>query len=421
MRALVAAAGVLLLAAASGASAAAPSRERVSVALRAQVGVAGMRQHLVALERIADANGGTRATGTPGYEASARYVRDRLARAGYRARLAPFPFVAYREEVERGRQLGPVERDLRPEALDYSPSTPGGGLTGAVVEAGEGCRADELDGVAGRIALVRRGTCFFAVKARNAERAGAIAVIVYNNEPGPVDATLGSPGAVGIPAVTVTDAIGRALASTRGATVRLEIRTSTRRTTARNVLGDRRTGGRVLVVGAHLDSVASGAGINDNGTGVAALLELAKALRRHAPDLDVRFAFWAAEELGLHGSRAYVQQLSRAERSRIVGYLNFDMLGSRRFQRGVYAGPLSGTFRRYFRARRLPARTIAVDGRSDHAPFAEAGIRVGGLYAGGDACYHRACDRVSSVNLRGLGELADAAAHAVAMLAPRSP
>jgi Zn-dependent M28 family amino/carboxypeptidase len=418
MRTLVAVATALVLGA-PGASAATPSRERISTALRAQVDVAGMQVHLRALERIADANGGTRSTGTPGYDASARYVRDRLARAGYRARLAPFPFTSYREELERGRQLTPVQRDLRPEALDYSPSTPAGGLDGAVVAAGDGCQAGDFAAVGGKIALVRRGTCFFAVKAQNAERAGAVAVVVYNNEPGTVDATLGSPDATRIPAVTITAALGQALASARDATVRLEIRTTTRRTTSRNVVADRTGTGRVLVVGAHLDSVGSGAGINDNGTGVAALIELAKALRRHAPQLDVRFAFWGAEELGLHGSRAYVQQLGAVDRARIVGYLNFDMLGSRRFVRGVYAGPFAATFTRYFRDRGLAARTIDIEGRSDHAPFAQAGIPVGGLYAGGDDCYHRACDRLASVNLRGLGELADAAAHAVALHAPR--
>jgi Zn-dependent M28 family amino/carboxypeptidase len=418
MRALVAAAAVLLLGA-SGASAAAPSRERVSAALRAQVNVPGMRAHLVALERIADRNGRTRATGTPGYEASARYVRDQLARAGYRARLAPFPFTEYREVLERGRQLTPVERDLRPEALDYSPSTPQGGLTGTLVAAGDGCQANDFGGVSGRIALVERGTCFFAVKAVNAERAGAVAVIVYNNEPGPVDATLGSPTTTRIPAVTVTQALGRQLVADRNATVRLEIRTATRRTTARNVVADRGAAGRVLILGAHLDSVGSGPGINDNGTGVAALIEIAKAVRRRAPDLRVRFAFWGAEELGLHGSRAYVQGLSPTERARVVGYLNFDMLGSRQFVRGVYAGPFAGTFTRYFRARGLAASRIDIEGRSDHAPFQQAGIPTGGLYAGGDPCYHRACDRLSAVNLRGLGELADAAAHAAAMLAPR--
>lgn len=418
MRALLAAAGVLLLVV-PGASAATPSRERLSAALRAQVGVPGMRAHLVALQRIADANGGSRASGTPGYDASARYVRDRLARAGYRARLSPFPFTSYREELERGRQLTPVSRDLRPEALDYSPSTPAGGLDGTIVAAGDGCEPGDFVGVGGRIALVRRGTCFFFVKAQNAEREGAAAVIVYNNEPGPIDATLGSPNATRIPAVTVTQAIGQSLAAARNATVRLEIRTTTRRTTSRNVVADRGGGGRVLVVGAHLDSVGSGAGINDNATGVAALIEIAKAIRRRAPDLDVRFTFWAAEELGLHGSRAYVQRLTPGERTRIVGYLNFDMLGSRSYVRGVYEGPFAATFLRYFRARRLAARTIDIEGRSDHAPFQQAGIPVGGLYAGGDPCYHRACDRVPSVNRRALGELAHAAAHAVAMLAPR--
>ena len=411
-------AAALALATGCGAAAspdAQPTRSQLSGVVRSDVRLAGMRGHLVALQRIADRNGRTRGAGTPGYEASVRYVRDQLTRAGYRARVAPFPFVAYRELLERGRQLTPVRRDLRPEALQYSPSTPRGGLTAAVVRAGDGCEAHDFGDVARKIALVRRGLCFFAVKAQNAARAGAAAVIVYNNAPGTVDATLGSPSTSSIPAVSISGALGEALAASANATVRLEVRTSMRRTTSRNVIADRAGAGRVLIVGAHLDSVDSGPGINDNGTGVAALIEIAEALRRRAPALHARFAFWGAEEYGLFGSRAYVEGL---DRSTVAGYLNFDMLGSRQFMRGVYSGPFADTFLSYFRARGLTARTIDIEGRSDHAPFAEHGIPTGGLFAGDDPCYHRACDRVSSVNLRGLDQLADAAAHAIVMLAP---
>ena len=109
----------------------------------------------------------------------------------------------------------------------------------------------------------------------------------------------------------------------------------------------------------------------------------------------------------------------RANRAGVVGYLNFDMLGARRYVRGIYRGPFQQTFQRYFVARGLSSETIDISGRSDHAPFAEAGIRVGGLFSGGDPCYHRPCDRVANVNQRGLDELADAAALGIAILAPR--
>jgi aminopeptidase S len=176
--------------------------------------------------------------------------------------------------------------------------------------------------------------------------------------------------------------------------------------------------GPVLVVGAHRDSVVAGAGINDNATGVAALLELARAVRTRAPALAVRFAFWGAEEFGLIGSRAYVE---RADLSRVVGYLNFDMLGSSGGSAGVYQGPFAARFLTYFERRGLPAQAVDLEGRSDHAPFQQAGIPTGGLFAGTDRCYHAACDRLGNVNMRLLGQLASAAAYGVASIAPMRP
>ncbi|MET0939418.1 MAG: PA domain-containing protein, partial [Gaiellaceae bacterium] len=186
-----------------GAAAVAQSQSPSAQATRAQLverlpralSLARMRADLRALERIADRNGGTRAVGTSGYAASVAYVRAQLRRAGYDVRLRAFPFVEFLEHVEKGRQLQPVERVLQLEALDYSPSTPRSGLRARVVSSGDGCTAADFGAVRGSIALVERGTCFFAVKAANAEQAGAVGVLVFNNEAGPLDGTLGDPQA----------------------------------------------------------------------------------------------------------------------------------------------------------------------------------------------------------------------------------
>ena len=66
----------------------------------------------------------------------------------------------------------------------------------------------------------------------------------------------------------------------------------------------------VVMAGAHLDSVPAGPGINDNGSGSAALLEIAQNLANHRPHNTLRFAWWGAEELGLLGSTAWVEQRS---------------------------------------------------------------------------------------------------------------
>ena len=145
------------------------------------------------------------------------------------------------------------------------------------------------------------------------------------------------------------------------------------------------------MAGGHLDSVPEGPGLNDNGSGVAAVLEIAEELggRRVAAGTALRFGFWGAEELGLVGSRQYVDGLSRAERSRIAAYINLDMVGTPGAEPAVYDGDatIAAALRRGLGAD-APRRDLG--NASDHAPFAAAGIPVGGIYTGLDDCYHRA-------------------------------
>ena len=199
----------------------------------------------------------------------------------------------------------------------------------------------------GRIALARRGTCFIRQKAQFAARAGAIALLVYNPVRGPIDATLGDPDASTIPVGAIEERIATSLLGGGRPTVSITIRTEKRRTTSQNVVAATHgQSGQVLMIGAHLDSVGAGSGMNDNASGVAAVLELARVLKLRAPTLSVRFGFWGAEELGLIGSRAYV---STVERAPLVGYLNFDMMGSRSGSAGVYEGPFAEPMLAYLR------------------------------------------------------------------------
>jgi Zn-dependent M28 family amino/carboxypeptidase len=414
--------GVAIVAARAGsADAQAPSavatRSAVVRQLPQAISLPRMRRDLHALEQLADRNGGSRAAGTPGYAASVRYVRNQLRQAGYRPQVTAFPLVLYVERVERGRQIAPEQRDLPLEALQYSPSTPPGGLRARVVASGDGCSREDFGAVRGLIALVERGDCFFSQKAANAQTAGAAGVLVYNTDEGLFDGTLGDPKASGIPVAALARAVGRELAAATDPVVEMVLDTDTRETTSQNVVANaqpRRPS--VLIVGAHLDSVSVGPGINDNGSGVVAVLEIARAVRKVAPGLSVRFAFWGAEELGLFGSRAYAGTVAP---SQVVGYLNFDMLASPSRSYGVYGDSrFVARWLGYFRRAGVTASAIDIDGRSDHAPFALRGIPVGGLFAGDHACYHRACDRLASIDQRTLDTLATAAAFGVASFAP---
>ncbi|ORT59744.1 M28 family metallopeptidase [Streptomyces sp. CB03238] len=195
---------------------------------------------------------------------------------------------------------------------------------------------------------------------------------------------------------------------------------------------------QVLMAGAHLDSVSSGAGINDNGSGSAAVLETALAVSRAQlkPAKHLRFAWWGAEELGLVGSKYYVNNLPTTERSKVKGYLNFDMIGSPNPGYFVYDDDptIEKTFKDYFAGLGVPTEIETEgDGRSDHASFKNAGIPVGGLFTGAsrtktsaqaqkwggtagqafDRCYHSSCDTTSNINDTALDRNSDAVAHAI--------
>jgi Zn-dependent M28 family amino/carboxypeptidase len=401
----------------------------------------GLRAHLEALQRIADENGGTRAAGTPGYDASVEYVLRQLRQAGYTthlqriryldahelaqpelARVSPDP-LAYRypDDFVSLRYSGSGEVEAPLEAIDADSET-------------SGCESSDFDGFdGGSIALIRRGGCFFFEKVRNAITAGAAAVIVFNDgspgHEGPIEATLLHP--VEVPALSLANELGEELAGQAAAgPVRMRVHTSVEvgQTEAANVLADLpgEAMGEPLLLGAHLDSVASGPGINDNGSGVATLLELAVQARTLGlrPDQPVRFAFWAGEEPGEVGSREYVESLEHPI-DEIAAVVNIDMVGSPNPEPFVYEG--DGTIEQALseavRGEGLEPVPIDLEGRSDHAAFQEAGIPTGGLYTGADepapngrphdGCYHLACDTIDNVDLPTLEQMADALAIAV--------
>ncbi|MEU9417751.1 M28 family metallopeptidase [Streptomyces sp. NPDC051000] len=202
----------------------------------------------------------------------------------------------------------------------------------------------------------------------------------------------------------------------------------------------------VLMSGSHLDSVTSGAGINDNGSGSAAVLETALAVSRAQlqPTKHLRFGWWGAEELGLVGSKYYVNSLPATEKAKFSGYLNFDMIGSPNPGYFVYDDDptIEQTFKNYYAGLGIATEIETEgDGRSDHAPFKSAGIPVGGLFSGADytktaaqaqkwggtsgqafdRCYHSSCDTTANINDTALDRNADAIAYAIWNLGAGTP
>ncbi|MFF5501139.1 M28 family metallopeptidase [Streptomyces roseolus] len=210
-------------------------------------------------------------------------------------------------------------------------------------------------------------------------------------------------------------------------------------TTGYNLIADWPGGdpNQVVMAGSHLDSVSSGPGINDNGSGSAAILETALAVARsgYQPSKHLRFGWWGAEELGLVGSKYYVNNLASTERAKLKGYLNFDMIGSPNPGYFVYDDDptIEATFKNYFAGIGVPTEIETEgDGRSDHASFKNVGIPVGGLFTGAsrvktsaqvskwggtatafDRCYHSSCDTTANINDTALDRNSDAIAHAI--------
>jgi Zn-dependent M28 family amino/carboxypeptidase len=378
--------------------------------LQKRVTADGMMAHLKKLQEIADSHNGNRALGSPGYDASVDYVANTLRDKGFDVQTPEFevhlPFAD-----EPSLTVGGDKVAAKP--LQFTKGTPPEGVSGplvpARVEDTPGCTASDYDGlpVAGAVVLVDRGKCQFGVKQAAAAERGAVALIVANNEDGnEMGGTLGETTDVKIPVISVTKATGARLRAAPGPTT-IKLNAGVRNEKTRNVIAQTKTGStaNVVMAGAHLDSVPDGPGIDDNGSGVAALLETALQLG-NSPQVTnaVRFGFWGAEELGTLGSNNYVKSLNVDALKDIALYLNFDMLGSPNPGYFTYDGDQSSkpkdnggaprvpegsagierTLVGYLNGAGKPAEDTSFDGRSDYDGFTKAGVPSGGLFSGAE-------------------------------------
>lgn len=420
-----------------------------------QVPLATIEEHLRALDEIAAANGGTRAAGTPGHEASVDYVVDVLERAGYEVNEQTFEFSFFQQETSsKLRVVGgrAFEDPADIKAMLYSDS---GSFTAAVTPVAfddgssqAGCEDDAFEGFpSGSVALLRPGPCYYRDQVVNAQEAEARAVVFSFPDVGAGEVlrpTLLSPNEIEVPVLAASDEVGEELSV--AAEVRIKADTINEQRPTTNVIAEsvEGAGNEIVMLGGHLDSVIDGPGINDNGSGIATILAIAEELADDVPQNRLRFAFWSGEELGLLGSTHYVSELSPAELERISIYLNFDMLGSPNAVTHIYADDGSGVaeqahdlFEEFFESKDLPYIDIDLEGRSDHGSFLRQGVPVGGLFSGADMivtqreaeefdavagiwmdeCYHKACDDIGNVDQSYLDRMAEAIGFVVRELA----
>lgn len=422
-----------------------------------------MMGHLTKLQEIADAHDGNRAMGTPGYQASVDYVTDALHSKGFDVQETEFEVtLPYADEPD----VTVAGTKVPAKPFIFTAGTPPEGVTGPLVAAPAdetpGCADADYEGLPteGAVVLVNRGSCAFGEKQAIAAERGAAALIVADNVEGDeFGGTLGRDTDVKIPVISVTKAEGARLRANPGDVIlRMNAGVNIKHTS--NVVAQTKTGSTsdVVMLGAHLDSVPEGPGINDNGSGVAAVLETALQLG-DSPDVRnaVRFGFWGAEELGLLGSNNYIEGLDDEDLKDIALYLNFDMVGSPNPGYFTYDGDQSAPPARDGRVPRVPegsagieralvdyldgagkpARDTHFDGRSDYDAFTRAGIPSGGLFSGAegnmtaeqaelwggqadqpyDPNYHKETDTLEHIDQTALGILGKGVGYSAALYA----
>ncbi|KAF2852834.1 Zn-dependent exopeptidase [Plenodomus tracheiphilus IPT5] len=407
------------------------------------------------LQEIAyNTEGKNRVIGSKGHEDTVAYIKGQLEQFPdyYTVETQAVPLnIGYNASLTANNQ--PIEAFAVTLA-------PGGNVTGPLVAIPNlGCEeADFPETLEGSIALIQRGTCSYGIKVQLAAAKGAVAVVAWNNAEGTLEGyslQVLYPEGDFVPVAGITLGQGKALLAqlSAGADVNVHLTTDAKLYNTLNVIAETKAGDHdnVIHISGHSDSVTAGPGINDNGSGSIAILEIALQLTNFTVNNAVRFSWWTAEEAGLLGAEYYVHELPQAEKDKIRLMLDFDMMASPNFAYQIYDGDGSAfnssgpagsaeaehAFAAYFDSVGLNHTEIEFDGRSDYGPFLEAGIASGGIaggaegikteeeaemFGGGagvpyDVNYHEDGDTVNNLNLDAWIEFSRAIAHMTATYA----
>jgi hypothetical protein len=430
-----------------------PATLTPTAAPRLVIDAALIGQHLDALQVIADQNGGIRAAGTTGYDASADYVTGQMTALGFQVERQPFDFAFFDETQPVTMSVGGHSWSS-PQWLHAALYSASGDVEGSLEWVGQGSpsggcdRSDWSAFTTGHVAMVEAGGCYTRQKVEHAQSAGAAAMITFYPGWGADQTkrpTLVDPAGITIPVVAAGHDPWQTLSGMAGETASISVHGETHTATVDNVLATwPGQTDHVVMLGGHLDSVLDGPGINDNGSGVATLMAIAAAIATQPqPVSTISLGFWSAEEFGDLGSAAYVDQLASADRQRISAYFNLDMVGSPNPGRYVYddvAAPsgssdLTQRLLDALQALGEPGLPLDIGASSDHFAFERAGVPIGGLFSGldpmdpndaltfggtalapMDPCYHLACDTRANVDLDNATLLGQALADVLAGL-----
>ena len=356
---------------------------------------------------------GPRESGTEQELEAAQYLKSQLTSYGYSVDLQTFPL-----ESIPVAELEVALEAADPQRVEATPlgQSGTGNVSGMLCPIGLALPEDiPEEGLGGKIALVKRGQIQFQEKVKRVAQAGAVAAVIYNNLAGSFQGVLLSPGSV--PAITISREDGLEIeALVAEGRVEATVSVSLEKRFSRNVVAER--GGDddgIVVLGAHYDTVANTTGANDNASGTAVLLAVARELAGRSLPFGLRFVAFGAEELGLLGSQFYVNSLSTGQQRRTIAMLNFDAVGSGN-QLALLGSPaLTELAVELSEERQIPVRVIGglLGAGSDHMSFAAAGIPVITFVTEDFSRLHTPQDRIDFVDPSLLG---DAAGVALALL-----
>ncbi|MEH7387436.1 DUF4910 domain-containing protein [Bacillus sp. JJ1521] len=369
-----------------------------------------------------------RVAGTEAEHNAVQYIKEQFESYGYETEIQPFTFYGYTPPSSIELSVNGYDGTLHPSSFTY---TVNGDVSGELVYAGLGTVAELQDtDLTRKIVLIKRGEISFAEKVLNAAEKGALGVIIFNNTSGALNGTLGEANDKYVPAVALTKAEGDVLyeALVSGEVLQTSLQVEGARageSISHNVIATKKPTNKqkdtndVIVVGAHHDSVAGAPGANDDASGTAMTLELARVLKDIPTDTEIRFITFGAEELGLLGSAHYVANLPEDELNRIIANFNLDMVGSRDAGNLTMATldgkPNLVTELAQASSTRLNGEPTPfyAGGRSDHVPFAEAGIPAAlFIHSPSEPWYHTpedSLDKISKEKLQDVAEIVGSA------------
>jgi Zn-dependent M28 family amino/carboxypeptidase len=317
-------------------------------------------------------------------EQARAYLIEQYTHAGYETRTQTF---TYSKFEDLGSNIIVDGRTINGRALNGSVAGKQSVRLVAIPNVGQASDFAAVD-VQGAIALVRRGEIPFLQKAQNAENAGAVGVVIVNNEPGELYGTLG--GEVQIPILALSGKAGNSLFELQQPQVLLAVNTRQRTVTGTNIIAHLPgvTQPRVIV-GGHYDSVPGSPGANDNASGTAVVLDIARNMAQTPIARQAWFVAFDGEEDGLHGSRSFVSQAQPGFLEGLDAMLNFDMVGVN--EQLLVGGTQSLT--KLTQATHSDISLFGGQGGSDHAPFARVGVPVLFFYRGQEPNYHTPNDK----------------------------